>query len=1287
MAKRNKVYIDIEINGKMQKVAVDSKKLAGNLKDVETNARTADRGLKGASQQSSNGTKNFSKMAQGINTGLVPAYATLAANVFAITALFDGLKRAADFRVIKEAQVAFSSATGVGLMSLTANIKSATDGLVGFKDASQAAAIGTASGLNVEQINSLAKGAREVSLILGRDVTDSFNRLIRGVTKAEPELLDELGITLRLTDATEKYAATLGKAAKDLSLYEKSQSVAVEVQRQLDEKYSSVAASVDLQSNAIAQLGVAFEKVLHPIQKFTSALAEPAARFLADNIKALAAAFGLLMIPIIKAIIPGLDDWAENSELAAGRATQALEAHRNELEELRLAQTTLKQSGQDPNKAAQAALAGVKSKSAGIGKLQSGDFGKLSKREITGLLNAAEKGKGAVTQMSNTMKRQYIAALREMKNKSKTTFTDIGYQTDVLKQKAVLNFKAMQLQWQIAMTKMKRAVASFSKFTNKVMKLAGLIGVLIMLKDLAIGVSNAFGLFKQKDDVTSLADDLKNLNQVLETTNKEFAKFVEIQTKYYDKRGGTVNPTLEGLSAVGNFIDSQQKGIEDALSTMDKYYNYVNAGQEERNKQLAVEQDRLAAAQKVIADVQANRKRVLALPGIGEHNIQGAYGEGQINTTAEMIKGVKDAEAAIKALHQVEKDRLADLDPTFMEKYGLGFEDVKSQALEAEKNIKTMATTMVAGLRAARIETQAGGARFIELNEILAETGTLTPSLRKEYDKLEDTLIGLGAQARIATQEFNELNRSFDTKMAGITTFTTSVTDLISRTKEQISLFSKGGKLFDTDDAPEKLKVSTDRLKVLNRLKEMEIGLTLRSLGIEKTKTQLMLGATTLEKEGIVRAAQLATISSKRLDLQNKLALATEDGITADAAKVQELNLQLDILGLQEDQLRRNQDIVLDTLDKMEDTFENSFQTNLADLIKGKESSFKTAFAKIAEDTLNSAADNIAKHMTSMLFGDEKTPEDKIKAGMMEAANYHASEIAKATGNTSYSPSQSTGAVDRATGGFLSGITNFGKKLYGQSATQTSTTGEENGMGTVTTTGTKESGLKGLFTGFTSDMQNLFKGDAPFLTRLGNVFTNAGVNLQGIFATLLSGIGSFLSTLFGTGTSTASQIGNMFLQSAISVGVSWGTQALSNAATSSAAMGTPGASGASHAYTDFSGHARYGGVFSEGKMMPGYATGGIAKGSQGGYPAMLHGTEAVVPLPNNKSIPVDLKGAGQQNNVTVNVSMESGGGGQKNSSADSNRGSKIGDVIAQAVQKELLNQKRSGGILSPHGVS
>ena len=113
---------------------------------------------------------------------------------------------------------------------------------------------------------------------------------------------------------------------------------------------------------------------------------------------------------------------------------------------------------------------------------------------------------------------------------------------------------------------------------------------------------------------------------------------------------------------------------------------------------------------------------------------------------------------------------------------------------------------------------------------------------------------------------------------------------------------------------------------------------------------------------------------------------------------------------------------------------------------------------------------------------------------------------------------------------------------------------------------------------------------------------------------------------------------------------------------------------------------RYGGVMSGGSKAPGYALGGVAKGPQAGYPAILHGTEAIVPLPNGKSIPVDMKGAGQQNNVTVNVAIDKDGNAKQDSQADSNDGANLGTIIAGAVQKELLNQKRAGGILNPMGV-
>ena len=101
-----------------------------------------------------------------------------------------------------------------------------------------------------------------------------------------------------------------------------------------------------------------------------------------------------------------------------------------------------------------------------------------------------------------------------------------------------------------------------------------------------------------------------------------------------------------------------------------------------------------------------------------------------------------------------------------------------------------------------------------------------------------------------------------------------------------------------------------------------------------------------------------------------------------------------------------------------------------------------------------------------------------------------------------------------------------------------------------------------------------------------------------------------------------------------------------------------------------------------------YARGGMARGPQSGYNAVLHGNEAVVPLPDNRHIPVELSGnAGGNNNVTVNVTMNSEGGAQTRAQSDGNSAAQLGDAISKAVQLELHNQKRSGGLLSPYGAA
>ena len=102
----------------------------GSLKETAKGARTVDRNLKGASQQSANTTKNFSKMAQGISGGLVPAYAILASTVFAVSAVFRFLKDAGDLRVLQEGQKTYAAATGIAMQSLVKDIREAAEGML-----------------------------------------------------------------------------------------------------------------------------------------------------------------------------------------------------------------------------------------------------------------------------------------------------------------------------------------------------------------------------------------------------------------------------------------------------------------------------------------------------------------------------------------------------------------------------------------------------------------------------------------------------------------------------------------------------------------------------------------------------------------------------------------------------------------------------------------------------------------------------------------------------------------------------------------------------------------------------------------------------------------------------------------------------------------------------------------------------------------------------------------------------------------------------------------------------
>ncbi|RYD28930.1 MAG: hypothetical protein EOP89_01275, partial [Lysobacteraceae bacterium] len=93
-----------------------------------------------------------------------------------------------------------------------------------------------------------------------------------------------------------------------------------------------------------------------------------------------------------------------------------------------------------------------------------------------------------------------------------------------------------------------------------------------------------------------------------------------------------------------------------------------------------------------------------------------------------------------------------------------------------------------------------------------------------------------------------------------------------------------------------------------------------------------------------------------------------------------------------------------------------------------------------------------------------------------------------------------------------------------------------------------------------------------------------------------------------------------------------------------------------------------------------YARGGIATRPQLAVFGEGSGPEAYVPLPDGRTIPVSMKGGGgQSNSVSIVVNMDGSGESSRSSSED---GRQLGVAIKNAVQAELLNQRRPGGILA-----
>ena len=345
MAKENEIILRIRTqqDGSVKASIQETEKLKksteglSGAKDKGTEAgKKFHKQEKSLYQTNLSSAKGFSKMKEtmtgGGSSSLVAAYATLAANVFAATAAFNALRTAAQVQTLTEGFTRLANESGRSAEVIASNLREIAQNALSMEEALRASSLAISSGFSTQQLEELTLVATNASLALGRNLGDSVDRLIRGVAKLEPEILDELGIMVRLDTAVENYAAQINKSASSLTDFERRQAFLNESITQGQQKFGMMEGSVQLSS--WEKLGATFQDLANDVLGFISTAFGPLLNIIASSQTAMLGAFIALGSGILTSMIPAL------GQLAQRQADRAMQLKQNAALEIQEAEAT-----------------------------------------------------------------------------------------------------------------------------------------------------------------------------------------------------------------------------------------------------------------------------------------------------------------------------------------------------------------------------------------------------------------------------------------------------------------------------------------------------------------------------------------------------------------------------------------------------------------------------------------------------------------------------------------------------------------------------------------------------------------------------------------------------------------------------------------------------------------------------------------------------------------------------------------------------------------------------------
>jgi hypothetical protein len=347
MANNQTIKIGVEINSNSAKETTQAERLGAALKDAAATAQKikipAGGGATGVQQvmQKSvpvgaqavmqygqqRGTagitgaeaRDFARQSEGLG-GLVRLYATYAANIYAVSAAFRALSQAMDTTNMVRGLNQIGASSGVALGALSKELANATGNAISLREAMSATVKVTSAGLGSESVLRLGQVAAKAQQALGVDMNDAISRLSRGITKLEPELLDELGIFTKIEPAVQKYALSVGKTAAQLTDFERRQAFANAVLEEGEKKF----AAIKVDANPYNKLAASLANIAQDGLELVNKVLTPIVNLLSASPTTLVTILGGLGISLLSKVVPALREIGTGSRKGADEALAVL---------------------------------------------------------------------------------------------------------------------------------------------------------------------------------------------------------------------------------------------------------------------------------------------------------------------------------------------------------------------------------------------------------------------------------------------------------------------------------------------------------------------------------------------------------------------------------------------------------------------------------------------------------------------------------------------------------------------------------------------------------------------------------------------------------------------------------------------------------------------------------------------------------------------------------------------------------------------------------------------------